>query len=346
MVGACQSPSSRPHPIGDNSVWDPLYWSFSPRIKLNIRFPQIGLNSRRRSRSPPLPTTWEGSSSSDSSSSDSSLSDSSPPGPSLPNPLGAVTRFVPNSESAKIRKNTGKVRWSNSELVKIQKKNTDNVHCVSWVLKDITDPEALDAAVQLAGTIWWFEDGIDVKPIYDLLISTFRACFGSDRTLHQGLRDRAYYSGRAIIWIYTLAVCKSEELAREFYFPGGTYKCPRSYPGLFQLTCVFDSRSLDQFFTELLIFIGRHTHAHLQWTSNLLLHLSWTTQTGSSFYESCLKRGLREVNASTPLDVLSNLLLMLSHFLGSPIEEEVLKIQNKSYDISFLYLRVTHTTVH
>ena len=240
---------------------------------------------------------------------------------------------MPNSQLAKIRKTTSNVPWSILELAKIQK-NADNVRCVAWVLKDITDPEALDAAIQLAGTIWWFEDGIDVKPIYDLLLSTFSACFGSDRRLHQGLRDRAYYSGRAIIWIHTLAVCKSEELAREFRFSGGTYNCPWSDYDLGHLTCIFKSNSLDNFFKILLDFNEQYTNLHLQWTSNVLLHLSRATRIESISHWGFIKYASQWGNVSIPPDLLTNIFLMCSHFLGSPVEEEVLKIQDKSYDIS------------
>ena len=111
-----------------------------------------------------------------------------------------------------------------NELAIIQRKNSDNVRCVSWVLKDITDPESLDAAILLAGTIWWFEDGIDIKPLYDLIVFTFDTCFSSDGVLHQGSRNRAYYSGRAIMWIHTLAVRKSEDVVRSFPLPTKNYR--------------------------------------------------------------------------------------------------------------------------
>ena len=293
-----------------------------PRIRTNIHLPHIRPNNRRRFQSPPLPTTQE-------------VSNSPTPDPPSPNPSGPIPRLLVTSEPANIRENTGNAHRSDSELVKIQK-NADNVRCVSWVLKDITDPETLDAAIQLAGTIWWFEGGIDVKPIYDLCISTFDTCFGSDRMLRQGSRNRAYHSGRAIIWIHALAVCKSEELAQVFHFPARSYRCSISDDDLWHLMVIFDwvHESYNSFFELLLDFSGRHAHAHLQWTSSVLLHLSWATQTRSSFRPGFIKRGLQEVNASTPLDLLSNILLVLSHFLGSPVEEEMLKIQDKSYGIS------------
>ena len=53
----------------------------------------------------------------------------------------------------------------------IHRTNAHDVGCVSWILRDITDPEALDAAIRLAGTIRWFEDGVDVDFSYDWVVS-------------------------------------------------------------------------------------------------------------------------------------------------------------------------------
>jgi hypothetical protein len=48
------------------------------------------------------------------------------------------------------------------DLAIIRRANANDVRCVSWILRNITDPEALDAAIRLAGTIRWFDDGINV----------------------------------------------------------------------------------------------------------------------------------------------------------------------------------------
>jgi len=61
-------------------------------------------------------------------------------------------------------------------LATLQRTNANDVTCVSWILWSITDPEALDAAVWLAGTIRWFEDGLNVEPPYDQIISTLKGC--------------------------------------------------------------------------------------------------------------------------------------------------------------------------
>ena len=273
-----------------------LHIGFSlPPIGLDFTLPRIGLNTRRRFRNAPLPTTQEGLPS--------------------PNPQETIPWFAPN------------------ELATIEKKNTDNARCVSWVLKNITDPEALDAAIRLAGTIRWFERGIDVKRLYDLFIFTFDSCFGSDGTLHQGLENRAYYSGRAILWIHTLAVCKSEEFAHAFSFPTRDYGRLPSHHDFGQLLYVFQSTEPYDVIIKLLINYGR-THPHLQWTSSVLLHLSWVTRNRPCFVLGFRNSVLRDVDAGTPLDIVFNLLLMCCNLLGSPVEEHVLKLQDKSYGVS------------
>jgi len=57
----------------------------------------------------------------------------------------------------------------------LRKHNTDNVRCVSWVLRNITDPEAINSAIRLAGTVRWFQGDPDHDPPFDLIVSTFVA---------------------------------------------------------------------------------------------------------------------------------------------------------------------------
>jgi len=84
------------------------------------------------------------------------------------------------------------------ELDIIRRTNTSDAQCVSWILRNITDPEALDAALPVAGEIRWFDDGVNADPPYDLIVSTFEGCFNSIGTLYPGSRDRAYHSGRVM----------------------------------------------------------------------------------------------------------------------------------------------------
>ena len=223
-----------------------------------------------------------------------------------------------------------------NDLATIRMKNVYDARCVSWVLRNIADPEALDAAIQLSGTIRWFEDGTDTEPPYALIISTFHACFGSNREVYPGSRDRAYYSGRAILWIHTLAVCKSEKFSHSFPLPAIQYTAPASDNDLTHLLDVNMSTSANLLFVQLLRTDEGHTPSHSQWISNVLLHLSWAVHPSLDFHWI---HGLRSLmgNASIPLDAMLSRLLMCCNFLGVPVEEEVLKVQEKSCGTSCLH---------
>ena len=225
-------------------------------------------------------------------------------------------------------------------LATLQKTNANDVRCVSWILRNITDPEALDAAVRLASTIRWFEDGDTTVPPYDLIVSTLETCFNSVGRIYPGLRDRAYSSAQAALWIHICAVCVSEEFASKFPLP--TIHC--------------DIASLDNDLKDLLgIYTGRDTPrilswmhgttslmqftpAYLQWTSNALLRLSWAKQDAPSIFNRIgTKRGRRN-KGPFPVNVLLNRILASCIFLGQPIDSGILMIHDKSYVISSLSL--------
>ena len=222
------------------------------------------------------------------------------------------------------------------DLATTRRTNADDVLCVSWILSNITDPEALDAAVRLAGTIRWFDDGINVDPPYDLIVSTFSACFDLTGKLYPGSRDRAYHSGRAMMWIHTLATCKSEEFGNRLPLPDIEYVAPGLDHDLEHLLRVNRPTSSEFRILSLLAIRPEHTPSHSQWIPNVLLHLAWANQT-------TLDRKLilwwiprvRETKISLSLNAALGRLLAWCIFLGSPVEEEVLKIQDKSYDIFF-----------
>ena len=91
------------------------------------------------------------------------------------------------------------MRVQNLETIRNQ--NTVNARCVSRVLRNITDPEAVDPAARLAGTIRWFNSDSDHNPLFDLIRFAFDACFNSNKLLFPGVRDQAYFSARAILRI-------------------------------------------------------------------------------------------------------------------------------------------------
>jgi len=77
--------------------------------------------------------------------------------------------------------------------------NADDASCVYLILKSITDPDAMDSAVRLACTVRWFGERISVDPPYDSIVSIFESCFDSTRNLRLGMKERAYFSGRAML---------------------------------------------------------------------------------------------------------------------------------------------------
>ena len=221
------------------------------------------------------------------------------------------------------------------DLAIIRRTNADDIRCVSWILRNITDPEALDAAIRLVGTIRWFDDGINVDPPYDLIGFTFKTCFDPTGRVYPGSRDRAYYSGQAMLWIRTLAMCKSEEFGNTFPLLGTEYIAlglDYDIDHLLQVNCVASSR-VPIFW--LLKYNPGHTPSHLQWISNVMLHLTWAGQTVLDYGFLLDKVSApRETKITLPLDATLDRLLVWCILLGSPVEEEALKIQDKSYDIS------------
>ena len=218
-----------------------------------------------------------------------------------------------------------------------QKMNTDDVRCVSWILRDIPSPEALDAAIPFAGTIRWF-DGINAKPPYDQIVSTFEACFDSTGKLYPGSEDRAYHSGQAMVWIHTLAMCKSEESA--IRFPLNTdYASPGPDDNLRDLLQVISVAGDPNRCVEQLLRISpHHTSLHSRWISDLLLNYSWANRTKLD-HEYILGRisETNETETTIPLEATLNRLLVWCTFLGSPVEGEMLRIQDKSCDISYFF---------
>jgi hypothetical protein len=59
----------------------------------------------------------------------------------------------------------------------LREQNADNARCVCWVLRNITDPEAIDSDIRLAGLIRWFDGDSTYNPPFDLIVSAFEECF-------------------------------------------------------------------------------------------------------------------------------------------------------------------------
>ena len=223
-------------------------------------------------------------------------------------------------------------------LAKIRRENADDARCVSWILKNITDPEALDAAVRLAGTVQWFKDGTDVEPPYDVIVSNFLKCFDSDRNVYPGSIDRAYYTGRAMLWIQSLARYISPEVGDRFPYVPGWYTGPVSCinPDLADLLHIGRKVLAGRYTTSWFPgdqTLGRpqsidpgHTPSHLQWISNLLLHEARVDETTRYRIQHYVSGRDKAISLNT---ILNHLLVWCICF-DSPIDEEVLRVQDKS----------------
>ena len=226
--------------------------------------------------------------------------------------------------------------WEPNDLAAVRRINANDVRCVSWILRNITDPEALEVSIRLAGMVRWFEGGTSVEPPYDMIVSTFHACFDINGEVYSGSRDRAYYSGRAILWIRTLATCKSEEVARRFPHVAISYTAPASDHDLTHLLIINKYWTAELRLAHLFNIYPGHSSSHSQWISNVLLHHSWAHQTTLGF--GLFNMNYRGSETTVPLDVMVNRILAWCIRLGSPVGEEVLKLQDKSCDITSLYL--------
>ena len=214
-------------------------------------------------------------------------------------------------------------------LEALRKQNTDNTHCVCWILQNITDPEAIDSAIRLAGTIRWFDGDSNHDPPFDLVVSTFEACFDSTGQLHTGMRDRAYFSARAILQINLRARVRSRECAFKYPIPG-IFLHPSRYtdPDLDHIIRMlkFDS-SRSNAPTLNLPMTGANTHDHLLWVSNLFVDFAHMGQL--LIPRSC--RAYRSVAVTNHQAAIANVLLVWYMSLGGYVEEETFWAVNKSY---------------
>jgi hypothetical protein len=217
------------------------------------------------------------------------------------------------------------VRVRNLEA--LRKQNTDNVRCVCWVLRNITNPEAIDSAIRLAGTIRWFDGDPNLDPPFDLIVSVFEECFDATKQLYPGMRDRAYFSARAVLQINMKARAQSHKLASRYPIPAiSSSLVQRTDPDLHHIICMLeynfghDKPILD--FPK-----GTNTHAHSLWMSALFVDL---THAGLNptlrSYKSYLSAAVTDHQA-----MVANTLLMWYMFLGGHVEEETFWAIDKSY---------------
>ena len=231
--------------------------------------------------------------------------------------------------------------WVTPEsLTAIRKTNSKDVRCVSWILRSITDPEALDAAIRFASTIRWFEDGSDVEPPYHVILSTFYTCLDSTGAVYPGLSDRAYHSARTMLWVQIRAMSKSEGFANKFPLPEVRDHTSHDWD-LRHLLGMYEILQSPAASFSPKILHGHATRTHMQWASQALLHFYWTKQDPEAYLVFFFPSTSDVHLDAIPLDAILNLLLVWSMFLGTHVEEEVLKVQDKTYVVSHLSLQVS-----
>ena len=160
----------------------------------------------------------------------------------------------------------------------IRRQNVDSASCVCWVLRNITDPEAIDSAIRLTGTIRWFDGDPDHNPPFDMIVSTFETCFDSTKQLYSGMRDRADFSARAILQIHTRARIRSQDHASKYPIPAvsadSADPSQHNDPDLFHVIRMLERNSKASRPTLLFPDGAKNTRVHSLWLSNLFVDLT------------------------------------------------------------------------
>ena len=222
------------------------------------------------------------------------------------------------------------VRVRNLEALRSQ--NTGDARCVSWILRNITDPEAIDSAIRLAGDIRWFNGGPTDSPPYSSIVSIFETCFDSTKQLYPGMRDRAYFSARALLQINTRAGAQPHDNASRYpvpIIPSRPYES--TDPDLHNILYMLEQNFVEH--KRTLHFPNADRKAHSLWMTNLFLDLSriYPKRTLRA-YKSYLTAATADHRAS-----IANILLVWYMILGGQVEEETLWTVDKSYVVdSFL----------
>ena len=233
-------------------------------------------------------------------------------------------------------KNSPGLKLGVRNLAALQRQNVDNAHCVSWVLQNITDPEAIDSAIRLAGTIRWFDGDLNCDPPFTVIVSTFEACFDSTGQLYPGLRERAYFSARAILQINIRERAQSSDHTSKYPIPAiPTSSSQHTNPDLHHIIIILEfnlhsSHPHRPIFS--LPWVGVNTLTHSLWVSNQLVEFTHVgSDPGLCPYTSYISAAKADHHA-----VIANILLAWYMLLGGQVEREILWVVDKSYVVIFL----------
>ena len=263
-----------------------------------------------------------------------------------PTRAGALPTSIENGDHEPAAVPSGQVlRLRELNLETVWRQNTDDAGCVCWVIRNITDPEALDAAVHLAGTIRWFDGGSDHDPPLDVIVSIYEACFDSTREPYPGMRNRAYFSGRAIVQINMRARVRSLEHASKYSIPTPTISATPFHRVDYDL---YDIVRMLEINARALIPVlpnlpqRANTHAHSLWLSNLLVDLARPSP-------NPMLKDYRTDPTAARTDhrpTVANALVAWYLHLGGNAEEETFWAVDKSYVVVSSFLPPELLTLH
>lgn len=215
------------------------------------------------------------------------------------------------------------------DIDNLRMRNNDDARCTSWVFRDITDPEALDTAIRLSGIIRWFDGDRNHDPPFTAIVSIFEACFDSTQKLYPDMRNRAYFSARAILQVNVRARAQSNEHAlREYPIPSvSPGSVQHTDTDLFNMLCMLEGTFGNK--TPTLHFSDLHTHTntHVLWMSNLFVDLVHTGVNPDFKFHGPLHNAAIADNRT----IISNILLMWYMFFGGHVKDETLWAADKSY---------------
>ena len=255
-----------------------------------------------------------------------------------PQIIGDVPHQLP------VHQNSPGLRVHVWNLKALQKQNADNMRCVCWVLRNITDPEAIDAAIRLAGTIRWFDGDSDYDLPYGVIVSTFEACFSTTKRLYPGMKDRAYFSAQAILQINMGTRTQSHERASKYPIPKiSSTSFQNTDPDLHHIICMLECNFGNGSPTFNFPMGDKISHAHSLWMSKLLVDVTHTGRNPTlKSYRSYL-----DVASTNHQAVIADILLMWYMFLGGDVEEETLWAVDRSYVVvSLSFLSFSHLLLY
>ena len=248
----------------------------------------------------------------------------------LPNPWKESQTLPASARQGILHNPTDPSPWlTSTALTMLQEASANDTQCILWIIKNITNPVALDMAIQLAGIVQWFEGGFNVGHTYNLIVFTLEGCFDLNGKVYPGLRDRAYYCARAILWIHICAMHIYEEFALAFPLPIAHYDTTSLNCDLKHLLGIFSGQSTHGVLVQMYHIDPGFSPMHLQWTSNALLHLSWVNRRTPGVFDSIVEGHAGENWSTISLNVALNHLLTWCIFLDWPVDRETLWVQEK-----------------